>query len=792
MPHTDATHPQNRLSGMIDRPVRVDLDDNTHTEEQHVDPITDAEPLTLETPEADAHADDHADAEHGSASEASRNGPRSTPPMRTLLARFCEQFDEAVRPVLAPVEEATTQLAATEVDLDAKRILPQLRDLAHQVQVLIDKVAQQQAYVLIFGPLKSGKSTFMNAMCAAYVSEVTCLPAYPCMVYVSHAEEPQFIVTRYSAQRETHTDQDKMHALVAEAHEKLNSRIQEVEARGEAFDPAIHMPEAIRRIDVKVPAGDLKQSGAVLVDTPGLYSRMKFGYDRMTRDFRDAAACAIFIVKTDNLFLEQVFNEFQELLDLFSRIFLIVNIDSTKKDLAPDGTLRPSLEHEDPSRIIQAFETLAMTGPLKEAADENRLEIYPVDLLGSASGRIRHAMGENGDITAEAGDADHHDTPQVRESFDRVLGELTDYLNSNDYLKAFLMDSLRRADTLMNEMSSVAQSDAVSSLDVSVERLETERDEANARVEAVRRLQMIDWRSKASDLQEALSDTARSRTAELEQHAIDRLSAALDGWFASDRSLKSLNEDDLTPLFRRTHEQMVRVVGEAMDRILSTRPGGLSLDTRTLDDLRVAGLDLTTLGRDLASPLKPGADAGRIHSDITTNNIPIGRRLMDWLMFRSQASMRRRVLGPPENPDLEIPQPVKERRLGQPAREAMQETGREQVRDMTSDASEKLPAQVANQYAAAIKERLAKDLDRLNKAADADRQRADQHLQEAQRLQGAVRRMRSQVADTREGVQELTIRFGEADPAALTQEVEAEESDGGDVVYVDATESREG
>ncbi len=776
MPHTDATQPHNRLSGMLDRPVRVDLDDATPPEDDvdlYNDDQDNPNSPTLEVANIDEDLslrDEHDDV----ATPLILNATPATPsaPMRTLLARFCEEFDEAVRPVLAPVEQATAQLAATKANLDAKRVLPQLRDLAHQVQVLIDKVAQQQAYVLIFGPLKSGKSTFMNAMCAAYVSEVTCLPAYPCMVYVSHAEEPQFVVTRYSANRETYTDQDRMHALVAEAHEKLNSRIQEVEATGEGFDPAVHMPEAIRRIDVKVPAGDLKQSGAVLVDTPGLYSRMKFGYDRMTRDFRDAAACAIFIVKTDNLFLEQVFNEFQELLDLFSRIFLIVNIDSTKKDLAPDGRLRPSLEHKDPSRIIQAFETLAMTGPLKEAADENRLQIYPVDLLGSASARIRHAHGDEPDLD-EGEVSDQHDTTRVRESFDHVLGELTDYLNSNDYLKAFLMDSLRRADTLMNEMATIAESDAVTSLDEGVARLQAQRDQAHARVEAVRRLQMIDWRGKAADLQEALTDAARHRTAELEQHAVDRLATDLDAWFASDRSLKSLNEDGLTPLFRRTHESMVRVVGEAVDRLMGTRPGGLAVDTRTLDDLRTAGLDLTTLGRELASPLKPGPDAARVHSDLTTGSIPIGRRLIDWITFRSQASMRRKVLGPAENPDLTIPQPVKERRLGQPAREAMQDTGREQINAMTAEATEKLPAQVAHRYAAAIKDRLAKDLDRLDKAADADRRTADQHLEEAKRLQSSVRKMRAQVEDTREGVQSLTHRFGEADPAQLTRPAEA-------------------
>nr|MBO2514943.1 hypothetical protein [Gammaproteobacteria bacterium] len=223
--------------------------------------------------------------------------------MRTVLSEFCESFDAGVRPILEPVQHAAEALAAAPEDVPAKRALPTLRDLRHQLQQLIDKVAAQQAYVLIFGPIKSGKSTFMNALSAAYVSEVTCLPAYPCMVYVSHSDEPVFKVTRYDGRESTFTNREALREAVAEGHYQLMRRLREAELAGETFDPAVHMPDAIRKIDIKLDIPDLAQSGAVLVDTPGLYTRMKFGYDRMTRDFRNAAACAIFVVKTDNLFL---------------------------------------------------------------------------------------------------------------------------------------------------------------------------------------------------------------------------------------------------------------------------------------------------------------------------------------------------------------------------------------------------------------------------------------------------------------------------------------------------------
>ena len=104
--------------------------------------------------------------------------------MRTLLRNFSEEFVTALRALLQPLEEASDKLSWASEDLPAREILPDLREVRHQLGVLVDKVADQHAFVLIFGPLKSGKSTLMNALAAAYVSEVSSLPAYPCMVYV--------------------------------------------------------------------------------------------------------------------------------------------------------------------------------------------------------------------------------------------------------------------------------------------------------------------------------------------------------------------------------------------------------------------------------------------------------------------------------------------------------------------------------------------------------------------------------------------------------------------------------
>ena len=420
--------------------------------------------------------------------------------MRTLLSKYCEELERALRPVISPLGETANALATAQTEIPGRELHGEVVDLQHQVEALARKVAEQQAYVLIFGPLKSGKSTLMNAICSQYVSEVSALPAYPCMVYVSHSEKRSYTVTRYGGDKEVFRKEDELHALIDKAHAALAQRLREVEAEGDDFEPQTHFPQAIRRIDVNIPTGNLGESGAVLVDTPGLYSRMKFGYDRMTREFRNAAACAIFVVRSDNLFLEQVFEEFNQLLELFSRVFLVVNLDTSKRDLQRDGRLVPSLEQRDPKRIIQAFETLAMSGPLKDAAEAGRLQIFPVGLLDAASKRLAATSGislaaeldtsapkkghpeknrspEKG--TAKQSGATPSETAETREEpstpddgFETFESTLNDYLNSPEYMVAFLRDSLRRANTLLEESCELTSHPSVHTLRSKIETLQ--------------------------------------------------------------------------------------------------------------------------------------------------------------------------------------------------------------------------------------------------------------------------------------------------------------------------------
>jgi len=485
--------------------------------------------------------------------------------MQTLLSRFCEEFVRILHPLLPPLGLAADAISAQKSDGPCKRLQPRIVDLRHHMELLAEKISAQQSYVLIFGPLKSGKSTLMNGIAKSYVSEVSSLPAYPCMVFVSHAPAREFVLTRYSGACESFRTPTELQKNVDAAHTELVEKLRSKEKLGEEFDPRVHFQHAIARIDVKVPTGELGQSRAVLVDTPGLYSRMKFGYDRMTQEFKSAAACAIFVVRSDNLFLDQVFAEFTDLLQLFSRIFLVVNIDSTKQDLGPDGTLVPSLEQQNPERIIDAFQSLAMSAPLKEAADEGRLRIYPVDLLQAAQARL--TKKHNG----TAAKTDDTPTAASQSGFDGFLKELTDYLNSSDYLVSFLSDSFRRAKSLLEQTRAICSAGDVSDLREQVTVLERQQREEEARRQAMERLEGTGWSKRFEALGSQLAEACNGIADDIGDKTARAINELITKWFKSKDSLQKLIKKDLVGLFTSYQEQLTAAVSrELSERLVKT------------------------------------------------------------------------------------------------------------------------------------------------------------------------------------------------------------------------------
>ena len=689
----------------------------------------------------------------------------STPSIKTAIFDFCQTFAGILKPFANSLEAARTSIQGKGDAQILQRPMAGFSDVHHRLESLIHKVEEQQAYLIIFGPLKSGKSTLMNAISAAYVSEVTSLPAYPCLVHVKHGDDYSFVASRYNGEKLKFADNASLQALIEQSHKTLADRLREVEERGEKFDPGVHYPEAIRRVDVAVPTRNLKDSLTVLVDTPGLYTRMKFGYDLMTREFRNSAACAVFVVKTDNLFLEQVFEEFTELLDLFSRIFIVVNIDTNKRDLEPDGSLKPSLESRSPGEVIRAFESLVMSAPLRRAQEQGRLKIYPIDLLNSASAAMKQAMqvapagdapanataGQDAAANPNAGTDEAHAQPAVapsaettaqvatlplisppsadpagmlgaagssplttmpvmfgpaddgglpagepmvpaqaaddghvsvtpatwsdhpEASFALFLKDLTDYLNSSDYLHEFMGDALLMGTNLATEIQNHCSQKATEALKTSQQLLEAELGDTEERLATVEKLAAVDIQASFAHLRDESQKHAKEVAKSAVVEALQKALKQLETWFETDASVAAL-QADWASVVSACGKRIGSECQLKFRSMVASPLGGMRIN----DNLGTSGAGLNELLSPVVTAVRAtlGTHEPTLQSgpfQIEPEHLMVRKSLWDWLAFRSLAAVRRRIFGKPDALDREVPTLIKEKRLGQDGKQALEE-----------------------------------------------------------------------------------------------------------------------
>lgn len=608
----------------------------------------------------------------------------SVEPIRVELESFCKQFSAALEPFSEALDQGTESLREAVEGAPLQALLSDLQDNRHRLKILLDKARQQNTYLVIFGPLKSGKSTLMNAISGAYVSEVTSLPAYPCLVYVREGESYGFSTTAFNGDRSEYDSRDALHNSLQSAHQALAEKLREADAAGTPFNPAQDYTEAVRRIDFTMPAPYLRESGTILVDTPGLYTKMKYSYGQLTRDFRDTAACAVFVVKTDNLFFEQVFEEFADLLDVFSRVFLVVNIDSSKMDLGPDGKLEPSLEQRDPRRIVEAFENLTVSAQIRSAIDSGRLRIYMIDLLQTAT----KSLQAGNPIAAEAGADDTPatvadavepnaaDEPSARSEstcdeehavaesrgdvalnsgprlgFENFLEDLTDYLNSSEYIVEFMSDSLRQAHSILCEVRERTHAPEIADFRAGIETLQMQADTTGRQLETLDQLRQHEWsgplESLAEEIRQQVTEHSGSVLPELEKSLHSEVAA----WTQTDESMRDLVEQRVSAKISETCQRSRSRAVEIFDRVCRDRSGGVQLGQEVSHQLKALDLSFDDIYTTFQPSVRQQFESAPDLPDASAlqEALPLRRRFMDWVLFRSDARVCQRVLGV-ENP----------------------------------------------------------------------------------------------------------------------------------------------
>ena len=532
---------------------------------------------------------------------------------------------------------------------------------------------------------------------------------------------------------------------------------------------------------------------------------MKFGYDRMTRDFRNVAACAIFVVKSDNLFLEQVFEEFSELLDLFSRIFLVVNVDSTKMDLDPKGELVPSLEQEDPLRIVEAFENYSMSVPLKRAADEGRLRIYPIDLLQAASRRLNdvHAapLGtqagayEGTEDEAEEATAHEEEAYKGHANFQNFLEDLSQFLNSTDYLVAFINDSLRRADTLLDELNTGLERDSVRELGTRLGELRRQAERTQRCRAAVSQLQKFGWEAAFDNFEQKLNALVRERVRISSDKTSDALDRALDAWFDENTSVQDLIESELSPRLTEYQEELAEYVQETLMREASGVAGGIRVTPEVTEQLRLADVRADELARAAIESVQGAIAPVPVEAPFSTADVPVRKGLWDWILFRTQGSIRRRLFGPPDRPSVRVSKSEKAGRLGATAKQAMKRAIDRYKGEFFPAASDRIRESVLAQYAAGMSSSLRAELEARGEELDLRSAALAKKLEEHELVHGRLTELQEGLRTAREAVDGLCHVHGEAVPDLILQPAPSSEpvagSDGFELEVSEAADAPE-
>ena len=328
-----------------------------------------------------------------------------------------------------------------------------------------------------------------------------------------------------------------------------------------------------------------------------------------------------------------------------------------KRDLQSDGTLQPSAESSEPEKIVEAFTTLSMNGPLREAYEQNRVRIHALDLLSAAAS----VLG-----TKEAGTNAVRDS---RQRFDTFMDDLTDYLNSGEYTVEFVRDSLRQARGLCGELRELATAGEIRRLRDRQDALSLEMRIIEHRLASVDRLGRIDWPSVFEKMRAEATERAGLRLESTITAACAETHAALDAWYETDESLRELEEQRWDPVLVHAGLAMAQDVRACLADAARGPFGGAQPSAEAVDDFHRIGVNLGGIASAAMNNLGPLEPLEAYLINLALDEIPVAKTVSDWLLFRRAATIRRRVFG--EEMESRVEPAVKLQRLPAGSRETL-------------------------------------------------------------------------------------------------------------------------
>jgi hypothetical protein len=350
-------------------------------------------------------------------------------------------------------------------------------------------------------------------------------------------------------------------------------------------------------------------------------------------------------------------------------------------------------------------------------------------------------------------------------------------LNSNEYLKSFLNDSLRRARALIDDLRATLASTPVQELDRELAELKQARDRAVKKTEALARLRQIEWRDNVQELTPWLVGHIGELAAQVKTETAGAVETAVQQWFDSPNSLHHLLDQDLLPVFATAQTRLVRAAEDAIKRRASEGLVGLPSIENLQSDLKDNGLDLRAIAEGALVHLKDHAAVASPRPRLSGDEIPVRRSFSDWLMFRSGTKVRRRLFGPAEQPDTTVPPAMKMRALGDAGRDAIRDAMLSQLAWLLDGTANDLPDQLVRGYSERFEQDLKVQLEQVHAAATERLEELEKRLGEVQKAHTSLNGLSGKLGSFTSSVDVLTEAFRQTAAATLTDPATGELTD---------------
>jgi len=251
------------------------------------------------------------------------------------------------------------------------------------------------------------------------------------------------------------------------------------------------------------------------------------------------------------------------------------------------------------------------------------------------------------------------------------MRDLAEYLNSSDYTREFIGDSLRQGHSLCAEARAICEGTEFDQVRQQQEQLRDQIAVIDSKLAAVDRLLKVDWDAtfeKSRNEHQPKSDEAiTAQTARLTKE----MRESLDQWYGSSESLKSLVDDRWNRLIAAAARSLAEGTRDRLARLLNTPFGGAEPAAIVMSELHAVGFDLAPSARAAVPALNPDDPVNSYRMELDGSTIPVRKSIGDWLLFRKMATVRRRLFG--ENLSQEIAPEMKQKRLPDVSRAALEQ-----------------------------------------------------------------------------------------------------------------------